>query len=358
MAGFGERLKRERESRDTPLEDVARRTRIGIQYLEALERGDFDGLPGRRGFGKFYIRLYAELFGFDPGPVISAYDQERVELERPDGAGMRVRPERPRRVRFVPRPRKPAPVEEAASAEPPEPDDEEPVPDAVVSPVEAIEPVMPPAPVMLSAPPPIVASQMTNRFSSWTRRFAGAAAALAILGAFAVIAKTLTSPSVNPPAAEPPASTEPATPSPAPPAKPIAPVPAKPAPVTTTRAATPPPPARPRPVAVDDFELGDGVADYHVIDVRREFEEGMVASFLTRVRGGAPGQTIHHVWIHEGRVIQRIALRLGGPDWRTYSRKTLWGAGDWAVEAQDGDHRVLARVAFHCLPAGGPRSGG
>ena len=96
-------------------------------------------------------------------------------------------------------------------------------------------------------------------------------------------------------------------------------------------------------------ELGSGIANRRIVEVRREFAEGDVASFLTRVRGASRGQAITHVWLHEGRVIQRIPLQLGGTDWRTSSNKTLWGAGDWAVEARDVDGIVLARIDFRCV---------
>jgi len=43
---FGERLKRERELREVSLEEVAKSTRIGTRFLEALENEQWERLPG------------------------------------------------------------------------------------------------------------------------------------------------------------------------------------------------------------------------------------------------------------------------------------------------------------------------
>jgi len=415
VPGFGEKLKRAREGRDTPLVDVARSTRIGIQYLEALERGDFDGLPGRRGFGKLYIRVYAKMFGFDPEPVIREYDQERREHERPNETDTRARPERPRRVRFVPRARR-SPAT-ASGTRTPAPLVEEPAPDTTALRTHAIAPVVssgnphdtgaaaPVAAVVVSVasakpadPVPVPAAgptepgvpsatrtvaRMAEPSSSWRRRIVGGVVTLVVLGVLGITLKLLPLLPVEPPVPERHAATGSMTPSAEPPvegddtmlgevapdhpdvrapletsrAKPVTPVPRDPPRVSTASAAITPRPASSRHLEIDEFELGTGMIDHRPVEVRRDFQEGMVASFLTRVRGGAPGQTIHHAWIREGRVVQRIALRLGSLDWHTYSKKTLWGAGDWAVEARDESGRVLARIEFRCTPASGPGSG-
>ncbi len=56
---LGQYLRRERESRSMSLEELSRATRIGLPFLEALERDDFDFFPQRdfiRGFLKGYTR--------------------------------------------------------------------------------------------------------------------------------------------------------------------------------------------------------------------------------------------------------------------------------------------------------------
>ena len=84
MASVGERLKLERERQSRTIEDLAEATHIDRKYLEALERGEVDALPGRA-FGKLYIRAYADLLGFEPQPLIDAYDLDVLKtlLRRP-----------------------------------------------------------------------------------------------------------------------------------------------------------------------------------------------------------------------------------------------------------------------------------
>ena len=74
MHSPGESLKQEREARGKTIEEMAEATGIRPHLLTALEQEAFDSLPGR-GFGKLYIRAYAEVLGFDPRPVIEAYDR-------------------------------------------------------------------------------------------------------------------------------------------------------------------------------------------------------------------------------------------------------------------------------------------
>lgn len=66
----------------------------------------------------------------------------------------------------------------------------------------------------------------------------------------------------------------------------------------------------------------------------------------TRVTG-ASGTTIEHVWRYgENEFI--VPLDIGGPTWRTWSRKTIpagW-TGEWTVEIRDSDGNVLATETF------------
>ena len=129
MPSFGEKLRRERENRNTTIEEISGATGIGLSYLEALEHNEFEALPGRA-FGKLYIRAYAKVLEFDPGPLLSDYDRElqiRKVNEPPGGHPSRpimVRPEMPARP---------------AQEEPPEDEREEPPEEPHEEPVE--EPV-------------------------------------------------------------------------------------------------------------------------------------------------------------------------------------------------------------------------
>ncbi len=74
MASVGEILKKERERQGLDLAAIAERTRIKLQYLQALERDDFDSLPGRF-FARSFTTQYAEHLGVNN-------EQLQSELQR------------------------------------------------------------------------------------------------------------------------------------------------------------------------------------------------------------------------------------------------------------------------------------
>ncbi|HYD35239.1 MAG TPA: helix-turn-helix domain-containing protein [Vitreimonas sp.] len=67
---IGEILGEEREFHRLSLADLAKRTRIRLEYLQALENNEFDKLPSST-FVKGYIRTYGQIFGFDYLPLLA-----------------------------------------------------------------------------------------------------------------------------------------------------------------------------------------------------------------------------------------------------------------------------------------------
>jgi cytoskeleton protein RodZ len=80
--GLGEFLRRERELRHISLDDVAERTKISRRYLEAIEEGQYDRLPGET-FVRGFIRSYAQSVGLDPQDTLLMYNQSRRVHEVP-----------------------------------------------------------------------------------------------------------------------------------------------------------------------------------------------------------------------------------------------------------------------------------
>ena len=72
MPTFGEELKRERELRGIGLREVAEATKVNIRYLEAMERDDFEHLPGGV-FNRGFVRAFAQFIGVDPDAMVNAY---------------------------------------------------------------------------------------------------------------------------------------------------------------------------------------------------------------------------------------------------------------------------------------------
>ena len=76
MGQFGEDLRKERESRGVALEAITDATKISGRHLSALERDQFEQLPGGV-FNKGIVRGYARVVGLDEdawvGRFLSAY---------------------------------------------------------------------------------------------------------------------------------------------------------------------------------------------------------------------------------------------------------------------------------------------
>jgi transcriptional regulator with XRE-family HTH domain len=78
MASLSERLKRERELRGISLKQISEETRIGVRFLEALEEGRLEVIPGEF-YRRSYLRSYARYLGLDEDRAVNAYDYARKE---------------------------------------------------------------------------------------------------------------------------------------------------------------------------------------------------------------------------------------------------------------------------------------
>jgi cytoskeletal protein RodZ len=69
-----------RKRNGVSLSAIAAATKISVRYLEAIERGKFQSLPGGA-YGLSYIRQYAEAIHYDPSQLLQRY---RVETSEPE----------------------------------------------------------------------------------------------------------------------------------------------------------------------------------------------------------------------------------------------------------------------------------
>lgn len=109
LGHLGELLHQRRTSLGLTLEDLQNRTKIRGKYLEAIERGDFDVIPGDvylRGF----IRSIAGELGIDPGEAMQAYYQDlgqQATLAEEPKAPEEKPPARPIAAKTEEQPRRP-----------------------------------------------------------------------------------------------------------------------------------------------------------------------------------------------------------------------------------------------------------
>ncbi|WDL97323.1 helix-turn-helix domain-containing protein [Alicyclobacillus sp. ALC3] len=72
LQSLGDILRRRREDIGVSLEELQERTKIRIRYLEALEAGDWDVLPGDV-YARGFVRRYAESVNLDGFDLLRAY---------------------------------------------------------------------------------------------------------------------------------------------------------------------------------------------------------------------------------------------------------------------------------------------
>ena len=347
MQGPGRSLRQERESHGKTIEEMSEATGIRLPFLTALEQDAFDSLPGR-GFGKLYIRAYAEVLGFDPRPVVEAYD--RAVRETDTAAPTSEPAETPRPANTVLARWRAELIAKRAEADPLEEPEE-----LTFDRLEAVEAPEPEAPIEARAPalPAETASpSRPARSRQWL------VATLLLLVSLPVLAYFVLSRST--PGPTPLSARNEAVPGKAlaPPPSPAPPPRAVEAPRTAPRAPSPKrEQATPSPVQAgsSSLEVVESGVGLKLVGARLEgegdrFRSGQRVTFATRVLGGGTGESIQHVWLRDGKVEQSIRLRLGGASWRTWSTKTLGRPGAWTVEARDEAGRVLARADLEVAP--------
>jgi len=323
MPVVGSRLKAEREKRSLRLVDVAMAIKVGAHHLSALEYSDFDALPDDDQVLEF-VRAYAEHLGLEADVVAGEYARE-LPAGRPAGVAARETPcsERPRPVDED----GPGPVARREEDERPQ--------EATAAGERRIP----------------AASRL--RFGSLVALAAGAAVVVLALIGWRWLAVADGAPPL-PPSSEPARSgsagdeEEQRPTAPAPEAEAAAAVQN-----ATGRSESPEASISVASrLTVPECGVGTGVVDRMLVGEGTRFAEGQRVWFWTRVEGGTVGESIRHVWIHDGREMTGVVLSLGGPHWRTQSSKTLspGSAGEWAAEARDEAGRVLARREFVCRP--------
>lgn len=75
MSNLGELLRKARMERGTSLEELQESTKIRKRYLEAIEEGKYDVLPGNF-YARAFIKQYSEAVGLNPDELLKLYAAE------------------------------------------------------------------------------------------------------------------------------------------------------------------------------------------------------------------------------------------------------------------------------------------
>ncbi|HKY31371.1 MAG TPA: DUF2914 domain-containing protein [Candidatus Polarisedimenticolia bacterium] len=301
MESFGRKLTQALEHHGLRPEEVESSTGLRVEHLRALQRDDFEALPGDD-LVLHGLRSFARLIDADPDQVTADFKQARREAAR----------------------------QAAVSA---------PVPAARRSP----RLLRPAAPALAMA---AAAGVALAAFLLWPRASApqpGTAGEAGIASASASPAALMD----RGPDSRPAPSKEPAGAA-VPESLAIPPAEQLPPPEPENDAAFDPPPGDPL-AFIHEHGVGRGLKGLTLTGRTSRFVEGERAYFWTRIEKAA-GETVHHVWLHEGEEVLRVPIRVESSRWRAHSYKILnpGSAGGWAVEARDSSGRVLARREFSC----------
>ncbi len=297
MSTFGERLRRERESRNITLQEMSESTRIPQHCFKLLEDDDFANLPGGL-YNRGYIRAYAQFIGLDPEPLLKAYALASQTQE----------------------------------------------PEASEHNSEVLDELAPSATSGWDG-------STGTRLRSWRRTWLLVPFAVILVGIVgwayfrggpleATISTKISAPAfelepsegrgeARQPEADPTVRESSAFPQ-------------------RTQGETMTAVEGEGRLSIPDFGVGTGIVHHQLENQAEDFEEGTQVWFWTRVLGGEAGEPIRHIWLYENLEVGSAELILGGPHWRTQSRMTLHSgsAGRWAAEARDSAGRVMARQEF------------
>ena len=80
MARLGDALRLQREAMGVTMEQAAEDTRIRTKFLQAIESGDYQSLPGTV-YTKGFLRNYADYLNLDPEEMLALYTGERGGTE-------------------------------------------------------------------------------------------------------------------------------------------------------------------------------------------------------------------------------------------------------------------------------------
>lgn len=81
MSELGKELKNTREEKSLSLDDIQASTKIQKHYLQAIEKGDYEQLPGSF-YTRAFIKNYAEALGLDPDRLFEEYAEDIPESNR------------------------------------------------------------------------------------------------------------------------------------------------------------------------------------------------------------------------------------------------------------------------------------
>ncbi len=105
-------------------------------------------------------------------------------------------------------------------------------------------------------------------------------------------------------------------------------------------------PAGAKPLTFKRVVLAGSVEDRRPKDVDTRFRDGVEVWCFMSVENPGPKRRLKHQWFYEGNRKSNISVNVGGPTWRTWTSRPVYGVGAWRVDIVDEEGTVLHSVAF------------
>jgi cytoskeletal protein RodZ len=74
MSYFGETIRKAREAKGLTTSQIAEKTHILVQIINAMEHEDFSQIKAAI-YGRGFVKLYCEAVGLDPKPLVDTFTE-------------------------------------------------------------------------------------------------------------------------------------------------------------------------------------------------------------------------------------------------------------------------------------------
>lgn len=102
-------------------------------------------------------------------------------------------------------------------------------------------------------------------------------------------------------------------------------------------------------LTVEEFEFGTAIENREIVNPDSSFsaDVGQVYCF-TRITGAETETSVTHIWYLDGVEMATVDLTVRGPNWRTWSNKTIFSdwTGEWSVDVLDAEGSLLMSKSF------------
>lgn len=102
-------------------------------------------------------------------------------------------------------------------------------------------------------------------------------------------------------------------------------------------------------LTVEEFQFGTAVENREIVNPDSSFsaDVGQVYCF-TRITGAESETSVTHIWYLDGVEMATVELPVRGPNWRTWSSKTIFSdwTGEWSVDLLDEEGNLLMTKTF------------